>query len=609
MRRTLLSFAIVSLAALAGPRADAQAPGRADVGDSAVASGEAVPSCPGDCDGGRTVTIGELVRAVNVALEKVPVVACEAADIDGDGSVTVSELIKAVQAALHGCATAEVSPTPTSTSLATVGTATATPPVATRTATPTRSATRTATTAGTRPTATETPTRPTATATPTGCPENMPLSADVAYQCSINSVGDSDVFRIVLTERTRVLIQATEIPPSGIGGWDPCLALLPDLLGGAPIASQCDSYHPRLDLVLEAGTYFAMVSDQNDNQTGDYEILYEPLRPVDAVTVPVDEPLPGAVAQRGEYDLYTFTLTERTRVLLQATETPPNGGDGWNPCLTLLPDLLDGAPIVSVCDTFHPRIDQVLEPGTYYVLVNEQFNYILGDYEILYQPLRPADAVSVEADEPFAADIGARGDYDLYTFTLAERTRVILQGTEIPPDGQGGWNPCLTLLPDLLDGAPIASTCDPYHPHIDQVLDPGTYYVLINEQFNYILGEYELLYQPLRPADATVLSPDEPTPGTIDVRGDYNLYTFTLSQPTRVILQANEIPPNPSGGWNPCLILLPGLPDGAAIASLCDAYHPRVDQVFDPGTYYVLIYEQYGYILGDYEILYQPLSG
>jgi hypothetical protein len=50
------------------------------------------------------VTIDELVRAVNIALEAQALEACPAADVDRNGRVTVDELVSAVNAALGGCA-------------------------------------------------------------------------------------------------------------------------------------------------------------------------------------------------------------------------------------------------------------------------------------------------------------------------------------------------------------------------------------------------------------------------------------------------------------------------------------------------------------------------
>jgi glucose/arabinose dehydrogenase len=60
-------------------------------------------ACPGDCDGGGTVSIDELVQAVDLALDGGDVSGCALADVNGDGGLTVDELISAVDAALDGC--------------------------------------------------------------------------------------------------------------------------------------------------------------------------------------------------------------------------------------------------------------------------------------------------------------------------------------------------------------------------------------------------------------------------------------------------------------------------------------------------------------------------
>jgi hypothetical protein len=62
------------------------------------------PSCAGDCNGDGTVTVNELITAVNIALGNAPVSTCPAVDTNGDGTVTVNELIQAVNSALNGCA-------------------------------------------------------------------------------------------------------------------------------------------------------------------------------------------------------------------------------------------------------------------------------------------------------------------------------------------------------------------------------------------------------------------------------------------------------------------------------------------------------------------------
>jgi hypothetical protein len=58
-------------------------------------------ACPGDCDGGGSVSVNELVTGVNLALGNAG--SCTAMDGDGDGTVGIAELVRAVGAALNGC--------------------------------------------------------------------------------------------------------------------------------------------------------------------------------------------------------------------------------------------------------------------------------------------------------------------------------------------------------------------------------------------------------------------------------------------------------------------------------------------------------------------------
>lgn len=70
------------------------------------------PGCVGDCDGGGTVTIDELIRGVSIALGNTALEACPVFDPGGNGTVEVNEIITAVNNALNGCG-ALPQPTPT----------------------------------------------------------------------------------------------------------------------------------------------------------------------------------------------------------------------------------------------------------------------------------------------------------------------------------------------------------------------------------------------------------------------------------------------------------------------------------------------------------------
>ena len=60
--------------------------------------------CAGDCNGNKSITINELILAVNIALGNAAITTCSVADANGDGRVAINELIVAVRIALlDGC--------------------------------------------------------------------------------------------------------------------------------------------------------------------------------------------------------------------------------------------------------------------------------------------------------------------------------------------------------------------------------------------------------------------------------------------------------------------------------------------------------------------------
>jgi hypothetical protein len=70
-------------------------------------------ACAGDCDENGTVTVGELVQAVNLALGIPDIAGCPATDTDGNGEIGIAELLAAVNSALIDCLPGTPLPTPT----------------------------------------------------------------------------------------------------------------------------------------------------------------------------------------------------------------------------------------------------------------------------------------------------------------------------------------------------------------------------------------------------------------------------------------------------------------------------------------------------------------
>jgi hypothetical protein len=218
---------------------------------------------------------------------------------------------------------------------------------------------------------------------PTGSSAGPTLVPDVPITDVISPVGDLDLFRFTLPSRQRVVLLATRT----VTTISPCLRVLtgasgPTVPGGTIL---CGSNSARVDLVLDAGTYFVEVSDNFNDRTGDYTLLFQPIDAASAVPLVPDVPATGAITPVGDLDLYRFTLTARTRVVLQATRTDTT----ISPCLRLLTGA-SGPPVTGgtlLCGSTSARLDLTLDAGTYFVEVSDNFDDRTGGYTLLYQPI------------------------------------------------------------------------------------------------------------------------------------------------------------------------------------------------------------------------------
>jgi len=59
--------------------------------------------CVGNCHGSGTVTVDDIITMVNIALGNADISACSAGEADSDRQITLDEILKAVNNALNGC--------------------------------------------------------------------------------------------------------------------------------------------------------------------------------------------------------------------------------------------------------------------------------------------------------------------------------------------------------------------------------------------------------------------------------------------------------------------------------------------------------------------------
>jgi hypothetical protein len=59
--------------------------------------------CVGNCHGGGTVTVDDIITMVNIAMGSADISTCSAGDANSDHQITLDEILKAVSNALNGC--------------------------------------------------------------------------------------------------------------------------------------------------------------------------------------------------------------------------------------------------------------------------------------------------------------------------------------------------------------------------------------------------------------------------------------------------------------------------------------------------------------------------
>jgi hypothetical protein len=68
-----------------------------------VTPGPTAPPCVGDCNNDHSVTVGEILTLINIAVGNAEISACEIGDANQDGQITVDEILTSVNYALNGC--------------------------------------------------------------------------------------------------------------------------------------------------------------------------------------------------------------------------------------------------------------------------------------------------------------------------------------------------------------------------------------------------------------------------------------------------------------------------------------------------------------------------
>lgn len=220
-------------------------------------------------------------------------------------------------------------------------------------------------------------------------PTNMAIDYGDVISCAIDPVGDTDIYHFngTIDEAVTILISRAD------GVILPCVELI------APNNAstvECNlSTNNRIDTILDqTGTFSLLVSDWNNDNTGDYTISLERVNPVspDARQIFYDESLQDDIDPNGDMDLFFFVGSENDNVSILISRA-----DGVIlPCIELIAP--DNSTTVECNLSSDNRIDTVLDQtGTFSLLVSDWNNDSIGDYTISLQCVS-GDCLSSNSD-------------------------------------------------------------------------------------------------------------------------------------------------------------------------------------------------------------------
>jgi len=415
-----------------------------------------------------------------------------------------------------------------------------------------------------------------------------PIASGSIKTGTMSGVGDLDGFTFTGTNGDHVILAALTTS----GGLNTNVSLYPPG-GAAPIvATSAD----RVDATLTAtGTWTIVVEDYADAEPGGYSLALTDLSGTltsgsdpDGGPITSNQIVSGTTNVVGDLDAYTFTGAIGDRVVLTAAAT---SGALYNTSLFLYPP--GGGTYVAV--SYGDRIDyQLAAGGTYVMVVQDQNLANTGTYAVSYLNVTagPLTSVSDLDGGPIASGsiktgtISGVGDLDGFTFTGTNGDHVILAALTTA----GALNTNLSLYPPG-GGAPIVATSA---DRVDATLTAsGTWTIVVEDYYDTAPGSYSLSLMDLSSTlnsgsdpDGGPITSNQIIPGTTNVVGDMDAFTFTGTNGDRVVLTAAT-----TGGasYNTSLFLYP--PGGGTYVAVTNG--GRIDyQLTASGTFVLVVQDQ-----------------
>ena len=313
------------------------------------------------------------------------------------------------------------------------------------------------------------------------------------------------------------------------------------------------------------GTYTVVVQNESTSATGTYgvELAVAPATQAvdadgDGGTILSGQTKTGTISRPGDLDVYTFSAAASNSVVVSVGDT--DSTSNYEPLFTIYDP--SGNEATSGEEPFTDdsvtRGFQVPSTGggTYTVVVQNESASTTGTYdvELAVAPATQAadangDGGTILSGQTKTGTINRPGDLDIYTFSASANNSVVLSVGDT--DSTSNEEPSLTIYDP--SGNEVTNGEEPFTD--DSVTRSfqvpstggGTYTVVVQNESASATGTYdvELAIAPATQAtdsDAdggTILSGQTKT-GTINRPGDLDIYTFSASANSSVVLSVGD---------------------------------------------------------------------
>jgi hypothetical protein len=316
-----------------------------------------------------------------------------------------------------------------------------------------------------------------------------PLTIGSTVNGTIAITGESDLFSFTLAQTTRVHFDS--LTDSGSMTWT-LTGPSGTLVNHRPFNSS-DSFDFGAPLMsVGPGTYTLMV-DANDDVIGNYG--FRLLDAAAAIAITPGTPVNGSLSPATESDLYRFEGVAGDLYYINITT---GIGNGTFRLVDLYNNVLISTNLNADTDTFAlPRT------GTYVLVLEGRRDSGSGssNYSLIVQPVAPSVVTPLTIGSTVNGTIAITGESDLFSFTLAQTTRVHFDS--LTDSGSMTWTltgPSGTLVnhrpfnsSDSFDfGAPLMS------------LGPGAYTLMVDANDD-VIGNYS--FRLLDAAAAVAITP------------------------------------------------------------------------------------------------------